>query len=206
MGAHSAPSKSNTRRIAISGLLAGGAAIAGAGVAAAAPYQAELVNPVEGLPNAVTFDAPADLQVPAGFEDIVRISEATDAPAEQQYVEAAPTSKGQQILEAAQTKVGAPYVWGATGPDSFDCSGLTSWAYSQAGIDIPRTSQAQSSGGTQVAKGDLQPGDIVSFYGGATHVGIYAGDGQILHASTEGVPVGYAPLDSMPFNNAVRYY
>lgn len=206
MGAHSAPSKSNARRIAISGLLAGGAAIAGAGVAAAAPYQAELVNPVEGLPNAVTFDAPADLQVPAGFEDIVKISQVSDAAPEQQYAEAAPTSKGQQILEAAQTKVGSPYVWGATGPDAFDCSGLTSWAYGQAGISIPRTSQAQSAGGTQVAKSDLQPGDIVSFYDGASHVGIYAGDGQILHASTEGVPVGYAPLDSMPFYNAVRYY
>jgi len=183
VGAHSAPSKSNTRRIAISGLPRFTVSI---GVARH--------NPEENIDDLFKR------------VDIVKISEATDAPAEQQYVEAAPTSKGQQILEAAQTKVGAPYVWGATGPDSFDCSGLTSWAYGQAGIDIPRTSQAQSSGGTQVAKGDLQPGDIVSFYGGATHVGIYAGDGQILHASTEGVPVGYAPLDSMPFNNAVRYY
>ncbi|WP_333619211.1 C40 family peptidase, partial [Dietzia sp.] len=117
-----------------------------------------------------------------------------------------PQSKGEEVLAAGQTKIGSPYVWGATGPDSFDCSGFTSWAYQQAGISIPRTSQAQASGGTQVSRDDLQPGDLVTFYDGASHVGIYAGDGQVLHASTEGVPVGYSPVDSMPFYNAVRYY
>ena len=96
-------------------------------------------------------------------------------------------------------------MWGATGPDSFDCSGLTSWAYKQAGVDIPRTSEQQAAAGTPVDINDLQPGDLVTFYEGASHVGIYAGDGQVLNAPSAGQPVSYAPLDSMPIYNAVRF-
>lgn len=205
MGAHSAPSKSNARRFAIAGLLAGGAAVGAAGTAAAAPTEFALVNPVQGIPNSVTVDVPAEFQLPAGLDQFVTATPAAGESA-QYAAPAAQTSKGQQILDAAATKIGAPYVWGATGPNAFDCSGLTSWAYKQVGIDIPRTSGAQIAGGTKVAREDLQPGDIVAFYGGASHVGLYAGNGQVLHASTEGVPLGYAPLDSMPYYGATRYY
>lgn len=117
----------------------------------------------------------------------------------------ASNSTGQAALEAAETKIGAPYVWGATGPDAFDCSGLTSWAYKQAGVDIPRTSEQQAASGTPVDINDLQPGDLVTFYEGASHVGIYAGDGQVLNAPSAGQPVSYAPIDSMPIYNAVRF-
>ncbi|WP_066907071.1 C40 family peptidase [Millisia brevis] len=109
------------------------------------------------------------------------------------------------VLQAALTQLGKPYVWGATGPDGFDCSGLMQWAYAQVGKQIPRTSQAQAAGGIPVSQADLQPGDIVVFYPGQTHVGMYAGNGNIVHASTFGVPVKVQSMAGMPFNSARRY-
>lgn len=106
---------------------------------------------------------------------------------------------------AALSKLGAPYSWGAAGPSEFDCSGLMYWAYQQQGKSIPRTSQAQVSGGSPVSKSELQPGDIVGFYPGVTHVGMYIGDGQVVHASDYGIPVQVVPVDSMPFAGAARY-
>ncbi|WP_312978225.1 NlpC/P60 family protein [Corynebacterium sp.] len=106
---------------------------------------------------------------------------------------------------AAMSKLGAPYSWGATGPDSFDCSGLMFWAYQQIGKSVPRTSSAQVAGGTSVSRGELQPGDIVGFYPGVTHVGMYIGDGKIVHASDYGIPVQVVSVDSMPFAGAARY-
>lgn len=114
-------------------------------------------------------------------------------------------SVGQQIADKAMSKQGSPYVWGATGPDVFDCSGLTSWAYSQLGKSIPRTSSAQASAGLPVSIDALQPGDIVSYYGGASHVAIYIGGGKIVHALNEGTPVQVNDLNYMPINNAVRF-
>ncbi|MBF6328872.1 C40 family peptidase [Nocardia transvalensis] len=97
-------------------------------------------------------------------------------------------------LDAAKSKVGAQYVWGATGPSNFDCSGLVKWAYKQAGIDLPRTSFEQSHVGKPVALHDLQPGDIIISEGGG-HAALYAGDGKILQASQSGEPVDYAHLN-----------
>ncbi|WP_010540563.1 C40 family peptidase [Dietzia alimentaria] len=199
MGAHSIKTSSTGRRVAVAGLLAAGAAVAGSATAAAAPVSVDV--PVEfqlpGVPAQVTFDLPEGIALPAGLAQVAPVEFAAPAPV---------VTTGQRILDAASTRVGSPYVWGATGPNSFDCSGLTSWAYQQAGISIPRTSQAQIGGGTQVAKADLQPGDIVAFYSGASHVGIYAGNGQVVHAPYSGTSVSYAPLDSMPFYGATRYY
>lgn len=202
MGAHSIKTSSTGRRVAAAGLLAAGAAVAGSGTASAAPVTVDV--PVElrlpGVPAQVTIDVPEGIELPAGLQQAAQA-----APVE--FATPAPEiSTGQRILDAATTRVGSPYVWGATGPSSFDCSGLTSWAYKEAGISIPRTSQAQIGGGTQVAKSDLQPGDIVAFYSGATHVGIYAGNGQVVHAPYSGTSVSYAPVDSMPFYGATRYY
>lgn len=112
---------------------------------------------------------------------------------------------GMKALEAAMTKLGAPYGWGATGPDFFDCSGLVVWSYAQQGKTVPRTSQAQMAGGMPVSREDLQPGDVVGFYPGATHVGIYAGDGKVVHASDYGIPLQVVGMDSMPFYGARRY-
>ncbi|MEU5833491.1 NlpC/P60 family protein [Streptomyces diacarni] len=108
-------------------------------------------------------------------------------------------------LAAAKTKIGSPYVWGATGPSSFDCSGLTSWAYQQAGVSLPRTSQAQASAGTRIAsQSALKPGDLVLFYGDLHHIGLYAGNGQVLHAPKPGASVRFEAMGNMPFQYGVR--
>ncbi|MFI1967780.1 hypothetical protein BLA24_01000 [Streptomyces cinnamoneus] len=109
-------------------------------------------------------------------------------------------------LAAADTKAGkAPYVWGATGPNSFDCSGLTSWAYAQAGVNISRTSQEQANDGTRIYdQSQLKPGDLVLFYGDLHHVGLYAGNGMTLHAPKPGTNVRYEAMSNMPFQFGVR--
>lgn len=109
------------------------------------------------------------------------------------------------VVGAAMAQLGKPYGWGATGPFAFDCSGLMVWAYSQNGIAIPRTSQAQLAGGTPVPLSQLQPGDIIGYYPGTTHVGMYIGDGMVVHASDYGIPVQVVPMNSMPITGAVRY-
>ncbi|MCE3556003.1 NlpC/P60 family protein [Pseudonocardia sp. RS11V-5] len=114
------------------------------------------------------------------------------------------TGVGAKALAAARTRLGMPYVWGASGPNAFDCSGLTSWAFKQAGVSLPRTSAAQSTVGTAVSKDQLQPGDLVFFYSPVSHVGIYLGDGKVLHASTSGEPVKISNVADMPFHNARR--
>ena len=117
---------------------------------------------------------------------------------------AAPTSAAQVAVDTALAQVGDRYVYGATGPNSFDCSGLTSYSYAAAGITIPRTSKAQSTFGTPVAKSDLKPGDLVFFYSPVSHVGMYIGNGQMVHASTASKPVAVANLDSMPSYSGAR--
>ncbi|MEU6116500.1 NlpC/P60 family protein [Streptomyces sp. NPDC047117] len=107
-------------------------------------------------------------------------------------------------LAAAKTKIGSPYVWGATGPSSFDCSGLTSWAYQQAGQSLPRTSQEQATAGTQIGRDQLKPGDLVMFYSDLHHIGLYAGNGQVLHAPKPGAAVRFESMDNMPFMYGVR--
>ncbi|MFF7354860.1 MULTISPECIES: C40 family peptidase [Streptomyces] len=108
-------------------------------------------------------------------------------------------------FSAAQSQIGKPYVYGATGPSSFDCSGLTSWAYAQAGVSIPRTSEQQANIGTRISSAnDLQVGDLVFFYGDLHHVGLYAGNGQVLHAPHTGAVVRYEAMADMPFQFGVR--
>ncbi|WP_234947254.1 C40 family peptidase [Corynebacterium sp. CNCTC7651] len=112
---------------------------------------------------------------------------------------------GSGVVSAAMAQLGKPYGWGATGPNAFDCSGLMVWAYAQNGKGIPRTSQAQLAGGMPVPLSQLQPGDIIGYYPGTTHVGMYIGDGMIVHASDYGIPIQVVPYNSMPITGAVRY-
>ncbi|MGW4485863.1 NlpC/P60 family protein [Amycolatopsis sp. NPDC004368] len=111
---------------------------------------------------------------------------------------------GAAALARAMTQLGKPYAWGAAGPNAYDCSGLVVWAFKQVGVALPHSSRLQSTRGTAVAKAALQPGDLVFFYNPVSHVGIYAGGGKVLHASTSGQPVKLSPLASMPFHNASR--
>ncbi|MFF7473529.1 NlpC/P60 family protein [Streptomyces sp. NPDC008092] len=117
------------------------------------------------------------------------------------------TGRAAAAFAAAKTKLGTPYVYGATGPSSFDCSGLTSWAYAQAGVSIPRTSESQSTIGTRIySTSDLQVGDLVFFFNDLHHVGLYAGNGQILHAPRTGTVVRYESMSTIggPFMFGVR--
>ncbi|MCM1976527.1 MULTISPECIES: NlpC/P60 family protein [Streptomyces] len=115
------------------------------------------------------------------------------------------SGRAMAAFQAAQSKIGSPYVYGASGPSSFDCSGLTSWAFAQAGVSIPRTSQAQANAGTRIySQSDLKVGDLVIFYGDLHHVGFYAGNGQVLHAPRTGTVVRYESINNMPFQFGVR--
>lgn len=110
------------------------------------------------------------------------------------------------IVAAALSRIGDPYAWGAAGPSAFDCSGLVQWSYAQAGLSVPRTSQAQAAGGQPVARDQLQPGDIVVYYPDASHVALYVGAGNVVEASTYGVPVQQVSVDAAgPYNQARRY-
>ncbi len=108
-------------------------------------------------------------------------------------------------VQAALTRIGSPYSWGAEGPGAFDCSGLVKWAFQQAGISLPHSSYAQAAGGQPVSTDQMQPGDVVSYYSDASHVGIYIGDGMMVHASTFGKPVVVAPVNNAPIYNVRRY-
>ncbi|MEY9845637.1 NlpC/P60 family protein [Streptacidiphilus sp. MAP5-3] len=104
----------------------------------------------------------------------------------------------------ARAQLGKPYVWGATGPNSYDCSGLVQAAWAAAGVALPRTTYEQIDTGTRIPVSDLQPGDLVFYYSGVSHVGMYVGGGEIIHAPHPGAAVEYAPVDEMPIVGAVR--
>ncbi|WP_320773970.1 NlpC/P60 family protein [Streptomyces sp. CRN 30] len=98
-------------------------------------------------------------------------------------------SKAAKVLALARAQIGKPYVWGATGPDSYDCSGLTQAAWKAAGVDLPRTTYDQVEAGTTVSLSDIRPGDLVFFYDDITHVGLYVGNGMMIHAPKPGTYV-----------------
>ncbi|MFF4750775.1 NlpC/P60 family protein [Streptomyces sp. NPDC002514] len=114
------------------------------------------------------------------------------------------STKGKEAVAFATAQIGKPYVWGAEGPDTFDCSGLTSQAWATAGRPIPRTSQEQWKQLKHVDAEDMRPGDLIIYFDDASHVGIYAGDGAIIHAPRPGRTVTIAGAGSMPILGVVR--
>jgi cell wall-associated NlpC family hydrolase len=107
-------------------------------------------------------------------------------------------------VQYALAQNGDAYVYGAAGPDAFDCSGLTMMAWRQAGVNLPHSSQAQMSSGTPVSQSQLAPGDLVFYYQPVSHVGLYIGNGQIVHAANPSSGVRIDPVFSMPYSGAVR--
>ncbi|MFB7551865.1 NlpC/P60 family protein [Streptomyces sp. NPDC056154] len=105
---------------------------------------------------------------------------------------------------AVRRALGRPYVWGANGPAGFDCSGLMQWAYAQAGVSLPRTSQAQRYAGRMVPLSEARPGDLVAYRADAGHIGMYVGNGQVIHAPYPGAPVRYDPVGMMPVSSVTR--
>lgn len=126
------------------------------------------------------------------------------AAPQKKIVSASSSSKGARAVAFAKKQLGDPYRYGATGPSAWDCSGLTGGSWKAAGVKIPRTSQAQWRHGKKVSKSNLKPGDLVFFYRGISHVGIYAGGGKIIHASRPGKPVEYIKMSYMPYQGARR--
>jgi cell wall-associated NlpC family hydrolase len=112
---------------------------------------------------------------------------------------------GAIAVRAALTRLGDPYVWAAAGPHAFDCSGLVVWSFQQAGVFLPHSSYALAAGGQPVSMDQMQPGDIITYYSDASHVGMYVGDGMMVHASTFGVPVAVVPVNNAPIYNVRRY-
>ncbi|MFG2980689.1 NlpC/P60 family protein [Streptomyces sp. NPDC048258] len=115
-----------------------------------------------------------------------------------------PTAAGGAALTYAAAQIGKPYVWGAEGPASFDCSGLTSQAWAHAGRAIPRTSQEQWARLPKVPLDQLRPGDLVVYFPKATHVGLYVGEGKVIQAPRPGAKVKVSPIAANPLLGAVR--
>ncbi|MEU9525105.1 NlpC/P60 family protein [[Kitasatospora] papulosa] len=114
------------------------------------------------------------------------------------------SSKAEKVLAFARAQIGKPYVWGATGPSSYDCSGLTQAAWKAAGVGLPRTTWDQVKVGTRVSTANLRPGDLVFFYDDISHVGIYKGGGMMIHAPKPGANVREESIYYMPIYGSVR--
>ena len=111
---------------------------------------------------------------------------------------------GAQALQAAISRLGYPYIWGAAGPTSFDCSGLMMWAYQQVGISLPHFTVSQYNSGVHVSRNDLEPGDLIFFFSNISHVGMYIGNGMMIDAPNFGEDVKVQPIYWNAFVGAVR--
>jgi cell wall-associated NlpC family hydrolase len=127
---------------------------------------------------------PAALEAIAGHADEVLGEGAASAAVAQRA--RAEADAGQAAVDTALAQVGDAYVWGASGPDAFDCSGLTQYAYAAAGINLPHSTRMQATMGTAVSRADLQPGDLIFYYSPVSHVSMYNGNGHMVPASTAG--------------------
>jgi cell wall-associated NlpC family hydrolase len=154
--------------------------------------------PVEAAPPAP--EDPAIVAAPPGG-----IPPGDVAPPEGTIAPEVPAGEGTLAVQAALTRIGSPYSWGGSGPSQFDCSGLVMWAFQQAGVSLPHSSQALARGGQPVEMSQMQPGDVVNYYSDASHSAIYIGDGMMVHASTYGTPVQVAPVNNAPIYNVRRY-
>ncbi|MFJ8309147.1 MULTISPECIES: NlpC/P60 family protein [unclassified Streptomyces] len=159
------------------------------------------ITAAEALLAQLTAPERAAYEDPAAASGDTRAGRSADAP---RGPVAAPTARAAAAVAFAYSALGKPYVWGSTGPSSFDCSGLTQAAWRSAGVELPRTTYTQINSGTRVTRSELAPGDLVFFYSGISHVGLYIGGGQMIHAPHPGAPVRIAPVDQMPFAGAVR--
>lgn len=116
------------------------------------------------------------------------------------------SSRAQSALNFALAQLGKPYIWGGTGPTDYDCSGLMMASWGKAGVSLPRTAAAQYAAGTPVSTSDLQPGDLVLFYPGITHVGMYIGDGKFIHASSPRTGIKVSVLAQQPSYQGARRF
>ncbi len=165
--------------------------------AVAHPVQAPAVT--TGVMPVVAAIAPALAPQYKTVAASARHAAAVPAPAAKPAADQ-PSSLAASAIEAAESRLGTPYVWGATGPDAFDCSGLMQYAFEQAGKDLPRTAAAQSQVGQKVSMDDLKPGDLIFLYSPVSHVVMYIGDGKVIEAPNSGEDVKYTPLSKIEKN------
>lgn len=165
----------------------------------AAPAVMPAVNPVASAKAtaapAIKTSSPAARA--AGAQKAAQQAKAAKADAqarEANEAEEASSSAGAKAVALAKSQIGVPYEWGGTTTSGFDCSGLMQWAFDKVGKDLPRTSSAQAQEGEKVSTDNLKPGDLVFMYSPISHVGMYAGNGQIVEAPTEGEDVKMTPL------------
>ncbi|TPG28005.1 NlpC/P60 family protein [Mycobacterium hodleri] len=173
------------------------------------PAQRQALAAIPPVPPPAPVPAP-DAPPPANGPDVLAdapggINPGDLAPPEGAVIAPPADGEGVVAVQAALTRIGSPYSWGAAGPSSFDCSGLVMWAFGQAGVNLPHSSQALAQGGQPVSMDQMQPGDLITYYSDASHVGIYIGDGMMVHASTYGTPVRVAPVGNAPIHNVRRY-
>jgi cell wall-associated NlpC family hydrolase len=162
---------------------------------AVAAKQAALQEEIAGYQAAFdSLSAQEQRVASAGHDGADRASRAEREPVVATGPVVAGSAAAQKAVDTAMAQRGKPYVWAASGPGSFDCSGLTSYAFRAAGISLAHSSRMQSQMGQPVARDQLQPGDLVFFYSPVSHVGIYIGNGQMVHAPTSGDVVKVSAL------------
>src|SRR5215218_4076873 len=132
-----------------------------------------------------------------------RASRSTDRTTQPVY-DGPASGRGATVVKYAYAQLGDPYVFGASGPNSFDCSGLTMAAWNQVGVSLPHSARQQYASEPKVSKANLQPGDIVFFYDPISHNGLYVGGGTVIHAPQPGEYVEKIALSAMPYSGAVR--
>jgi cell wall-associated NlpC family hydrolase len=169
-------------------------------VQGAAPAPAPEVLPAPAVAEPLMPEQPT-LQVAALVSGVTAEMQVTTV-ANKTEMSAAAARKA--AVSKALSKLGTPYRWGAMGPNAFDCSGLVKWSFEKAGRALPRTSKAMAGVGVKVSKSSLQPGDLVFFYKPISHVGIYIGNGKIVHASNKKSPVKVSDIGRMPLTTARR--
>jgi len=162
-----------------------------------AAQQAALQAEVDSYRAAFAQLSAEEQQVAIGSHGEERASRSEDRESTEPSAPVVANGEAAQIaIDTAMAQRGKPYVWAAGGPSAYDCSGLTAYAFKAAGISLPHSSRLQSQMGQAVSRDQLQPGDLVFFYSPVSHVGIYIGNGQMVHAPTSGDVVKVAPLMS----------
>ncbi|MFT3715489.1 MAG: C40 family peptidase [Gordonia sp. (in: high G+C Gram-positive bacteria)] len=204
MAKHRVEQPKAARNVAKTALATGSFAIGAIALAAPAAHAAPIQVP-KGLniPGIAQKDIPQTIDVPGvDAKDIPQnLAPSTDVKKRLGLKQ----TRGEKALKVAESKIGSPYVYGAAGPNAFDCSGLVYYSYKQAGRTIPRDSYGQLGGGTPVPSlAQAKPGDVLIFNGGS-HAGIYVGGGKFIHSSTEGVPVQRATVKSWALTGIRRY-
>ena len=160
----------------------------------------EKAGAAEELLSDLEAEAEAEAAAAARAQATSRSVDRAPAPAP----DVAASGRAGAAVSYGLAQVGDAYVYGAAGPDAFDCSGLTMMAWAQAGVSLPHSSSGQMSSGTPVSSSELAPGDLVFYYSPVSHVGMYIGNGQIVHAANPSSGVEVVDVMSMPYSGAVR--